>query len=206
MSPSVPPSEPTPSRYGRRGVLALFLAAGAGYALKDFDKIKSVASRIPWDDLIGPVRVMAAPQLLANADSYREFLTSLKLRHITVSQIISAHAKVRDGVANHLPAQELWLKLVPTLRVADLIVERLQKPLQQIVSAYRSPEYNAKCPGAASQSQHMRNTALDLVFGASPEVVADAAAAIRKQGAFRGGIGRYPGFTHIDTRGFNSDW
>jgi hypothetical protein len=29
---------------------------------------------------------------------------------------------------------------------------------------------------------------------------------VRSKGAFQGGIGRYPDFTHIDTRGYNVDW
>jgi hypothetical protein len=29
---------------------------------------------------------------------------------------------------------------------------------------------------------------------------------MRKEGVFKGGVGRYPGFTHIDTRGSNADW
>ncbi|WP_075087948.1 D-Ala-D-Ala carboxypeptidase family metallohydrolase [Verrucomicrobium spinosum] len=75
-----------------------------------------------------------------------------------------------------------------------------------IASAYRSPAYNATCPGAAPQSFHLHNLALDLVYDCPPAKVAEAAHALRNRGFFRGGIGKYPSFTHIDTRGKNADW
>jgi hypothetical protein len=43
-------------------------------------------------------------------------------------------------------------------------------------------------------------------FGVAPSVVAQTARTLRSRGVFRGGVGRYSTFTHIDTRGQNVDW
>lgn len=68
-------------------------------------------------------------------------------------------------------------------------------PLRMVVtSGYRTPEHNGKTEGAARRSFHMKGLAWDgKVEGYSPRAVAVAA------GIFAGGgIGIYPGFTHID--------
>jgi uncharacterized protein YcbK (DUF882 family) len=78
--------------------------------------------------------------------------------------------------------------------------------VDEIVSAYRSPAYNATCSGARRGSWHQANVALDVKFAASPSTVAGAARSLRSRGLFRGGVGRYGTFTHIDTRGRNVDW
>ena len=100
----------------------------------------------------------------------------------------------------------MWRNIVPTLRVADRMAAELRCPIVEIVSAYRSPGYNSRCPGARRESMHTRNLALDLKFATSPRNVAHAAERLRSKGYFRGGIGRYGSFTHIDTRGENVDW
>ena len=109
-------------------------------------------------------------------------------------------------MANELPPRKLWEKLAPTLRVADELRERLGVPLQKITSAYRAPHYNIKIPGAAPNSYHTRNQALDLVFGCSASEAIAVAQELRRERFFRGGIGIYPYFIHIDTRGYNATW
>ena len=92
------------------------------------------------------------------------------------------------------------------LLVADEVASRLGTSVRVVTSAYRSPAYNARCSGAMPNSYHKQNYALDLKFHASPSVVARIARNVREEGKFRGGVGRYSGFTHIDTRGYNADW
>jgi len=137
---------------------------------------------------------------------YEAFLLSLGLRYIKPSELLRPHFNIRGAVSNSLPPKELWRNMTPTLKVADELRQLLGVRLETIASAYRSPAYNAACAGAASHSYHMQNRALDLVYDCSPQQVAEAARSLRNQGIFRGGIGRYPGFTHIDTRGKNADW
>jgi hypothetical protein len=137
---------------------------------------------------------------------YESFLANLNLRHIQPMELLRSHFKMRGSVRNELPSRDLWMSMAPTVRVADELRERLGVRLLAIASAYRSPAYNATCPGAAAHSYHMRNMALDLVFDCKPEEVVKAAETLRAGGFFAGGIGRYPNFTHIDTRGQSVDW
>ena len=92
------------------------------------------------------------------------------------------------------------------VELADALIAELGVPLKMINSAYRSPKYNAACPGAASKSYHTRNMALDLMFECCPKDAAKAAKKLRSRGEFKGGIGVYSSFIHIDTRGKNADW
>jgi Uncharacterized protein conserved in bacteria len=137
---------------------------------------------------------------------YASFLGGLRLKHISVRQIIEPHLKMRGQVRSGIPPAKMWMKMKPTLLVADMVAERLGENVETVISAYRSPAYNARCPGAAPDSQHTRNVALDLVFRSSSKKVTAVAKDIRAEGRFKGGIGRYPGFTHIDTRGTNATW
>ena len=142
----------------------------------------------------------------ADLHAYARYLSALRLRHITVQQVIVSHAKRKGSIWNNLPTRENWRLMSETLRVADEISVRLGTSVKSVTSAFRSPSYNARCPGAKPNSCHKENVALDLKFHASTWAVARAARNIREEGKFRGGVGRYSGFTHVDTRGYNVDW
>jgi hypothetical protein len=137
---------------------------------------------------------------------YYSYLVACRLQRLTPEQIIHAHAKQHGLLWNSLPPRSLWRQMVPTLRVIDRVAMELGQPVGEIVSAYRSPSYNATCPGARSGSWHQANVAVDVKFAAGPSSVAGAARKIRGTGIFRGGVGLYDTFTHIDTRGENVDW
>ena len=137
---------------------------------------------------------------------YGNFILDLKLRHITPRMVMAPHFKSRRGTHNSLPPKKLWKKIGPTLKVIDKLCDEIGLPVKEIVSAYRSPEYNKAVRGK-SRSYHMSNQALDVTFcKTSPWRVAHAARRLRADKVFKGGIGRYSGFVHIDTRGVNVDW
>lgn len=142
----------------------------------------------------------------ANVHAYARYLSALRLKHISVQDVIASHARKKGSVWNSLPPRENWSHMSQTLRVADEISARLGTSVKNVTSAYRCPSYNARCPGAKPNSYHKRNFALDLKFHASNYQVVRVARSIRDEGKFRGGIGRYTGFTHVDTRGYNVDW
>jgi len=144
-------------------------------------------------------------QLGPSLDQYAFFIRSLGLKNIRVRDVIEAHIKTRSGVHNTLPPQQIWGNIRPTLRVVNMLAERLgEYPIY--TSVYRSPTYNALC-GSANGSYHIKNNAIDFKF---PSVSSGKAVAILKEmrsaDIFRGGIGSYATFTHIDTRGSNVDW
>ena len=155
----------------------------------------------------GRPRVRNKPPLILPAErSYAEFLAGLGLRYIAPHEVLSAHRRERNGVRNQLPPRELWNRMVPTLRVADELRHRLGRKLTHITSAYRCPAYNRQCPGAASRSFHTKNQALDLKFDCSPSAAFAEAKKMREEKLFRGGLGVYSSFVHVDTRGYDATW
>ncbi|MGA0207488.1 MAG: D-Ala-D-Ala carboxypeptidase family metallohydrolase [Ilumatobacteraceae bacterium] len=137
--------------------------------------------------------------------TYSEFLAGLQLRHFAPSEITSYAGRERNGISNSLPPEDLWLNIVPTLWVVDQLRHYFDAPIT-LTSIYRSPEYNSAV-GGASQSEHMRNAAIDLqVKNIEPKDVFNRLSAMRAAGTFAGGLGLYPTFVHIDTRGRNATW
>lgn len=137
---------------------------------------------------------------------YARYIQSLNLRNITPRMVLAPHFKTRGRTQNSLPPKAYWKKMAPTLKLVDKMVIRIGAPLREITSAYRSPRYN-RAVGGKSQSYHMQNMATDIQFqGISPYHVAYVAKQLRSQGHYKGGIGRYSGFVHVDTRGQNVDW
>jgi hypothetical protein len=137
---------------------------------------------------------------------YTNYLQTLRLRYVTPEQVIAAHAKVRGRVWNSLPPQAMWKHMGVTLKAVDRIAGELGVPVREITSAYRSPAYNARCPGAARGSWHQANVAVDVKFPVRASTVTAAARRVRDKGHFKGGVGGYSSFTHVDTRGQNTNW
>jgi N-acetylmuramoyl-L-alanine amidase len=94
---------------------------------------------------------------------------------------------------------------VPTLRIVEDLCDDFGVTCT-ITSSYRNPEYNAKV-GGKPNSLHMTFKALDISFpGIAASTVYAKLVKWRANGKFTGGLGSYPGFTHIDTRNYNTNW
>ncbi|RYD27561.1 MAG: DUF882 domain-containing protein [Verrucomicrobiaceae bacterium] len=93
-----------------------------------------------------------------------------------------------------------------TLRVADRIAQEMNVNEVEVVSGYRCPAYNAHCAGAKTRSWHQANVAVDVKFPVRASQVTATARNLRDRGLFKGGVGGYWNFTHIDTRGENVNW
>lgn len=141
-----------------------------------------------------------------NLKAYASYLNSLKMRNISAQDVISAHAKQRGSVWNTLPPRQWWKRMGYTLQVIDRISSDMKVPVKEIVSAYRCPQYNARCKGAKTHSWHQANVAVDVKFDTSAHNVTRATRSLRDRGLFKGGVGSYSSFTHIDTRGQNVNW
>jgi Peptidase M15 len=137
---------------------------------------------------------------------YTGYLSRLKLKAILPSQVIEAHAKSKGAVWNCLPPKAWWSRMGYTLRVADRIAAEMNVHQVEVVSAYRCPAYNAHCEGAKVGSWHQANVAVDVKFPVRPSQVTATARNLRDRGLFKGGVGGYWNFTHIDTRGENMNW
>ena len=117
---------------------------------------------------------------------------------------------VRPGGAcagrNRPPPQALWTNIANTARMLDEIRHRLNAKCT-ILSAYRNLAYNS-CVGGESASLHMKYNAIDFrCVSGTPAQWHTVAKAVRASAAvFKGGIGKYSSFVHIDTRGHDADW
>lgn len=140
-----------------------------------------------------------------NMQAYANFVDSLKLRTIRTHDVVAAHARKRGGVWNQLPPREWWKRMGYTLRVVERVALEMNEPVTEIVSAYRSPAYNSRCGGRRG-SWHQANLALDVRLVSRPSRVTQVTRSLRDQGLFKGGVGSYRKFTHIDARGQNINW
>ena len=207
-----PADDQKPSLLTRRGVLRLLALTGASLAagsetsqaFVDFFSSYQPASGGILKRLDIPAEWI--PQLGSQLPSYADYLQRFRFRQMSVRQVIAPHANSHGSVHNTLPPRFMWRNIRSTLQVVDSLADRLDLPVHEVVSVYRTPAYNARCPGAKSNSYHLCNNAMDVVFKCPPGKVAAMARAMRSAGLFKGGVGRYGSFTHIDTRGSNADW
>jgi hypothetical protein len=217
-----PETFPTPfeaNRIDRRRVIGGLGLAGLGLLVSSASASAANAPKVtvqtqarpsirpenPRLDLSGVPEEWARKQGSALPE-YSRYLTNLKLKSISPQQVIEAHAKSHGAIWNTLPPKTWWTRMGYTLRVADRIALEMNVNEVEIISAYRCPAYNAHCDGAKSGSWHQANVAVDVKFPARASLVTAAARNLRSRGLFKGGVGGYWNFTHIDSRGENMDW
>lgn len=187
------------------GTLALFGSSGSAFGFFTRKPKVSVVTAAPAVNLEGLPEEWVIRQG-GELKAYASYLSSLRLQRLTPRQVIEAHAKKKGTVWNALPPRSMWKQMAPTLKVVDRVAIQIGQPVKEIVSAYRTPAYNARCSGAKKGSWHQANVAVDVKFGVGSSTIARTARSLRSHGLFQGGVGRYSGFTHIDTRGQNVDW
>ena len=148
----------------------------------------------------------SAQKIKTRIMTYGEFITALRLRHFKAWELTSYADRVSGGVKNSEPPASLWENIVVPLWCLDCLRESLGRPIT-IVSTFRSVRYNATLNGAVSNSQHLRNCAIDFkVKGMRPATAFDRLRVMRDAKIFRGGLGLYPTFVHIDNRGRCATW
>ena len=138
----------------------------------------------------------------AKAD-FQKLLDEAGVRYFDADEVFYRGARDARLQLNTDPPRSLWPSLLAVTKVADEARHRLGKAVK-INSAYRSPAYNRALPGSASNSIHMKGGALDL--SGSPATLHRILTEMRREGLFRGGIGKYRTFVHVDVRGKNADW
>jgi len=133
---------------------------------------------------------------------FQKLLEAQGTRYFDADEVFYRGARDARLQLNTDPPRALWPSLLAVVKVADEARHRLGRPLR-MNSAYRSPAYNRAISGA-SKSVHVQGGALDL--SGSPATLHRILTEMRREGLFRGGIGRYKTFTHVDVRGKNADW
>lgn len=142
-----------------------------------------------------------------NRAEFNALVKSWGLRYFKADELLARVGAVRRGARNSPPPRELWANMEATARVVDELRRRLGVPIV-ITSAYRDPDYN-RAVGGARASQHLQFRALDIhspAPGVGPKRIYNELVTMRKEGFFRGGIGLYRTFVHVDTRGVNTTW
>lgn len=142
----------------------------------------------------------------AAAAEYLRYLNRLNLVRISPSQVVEAHAKKKGSVWNALPPKQWWNRMGYVLKVVDRIAREMNVNQVEVISAYRAPAYNSLCRGARTGSWHQANVAVDVKFPVRASKVTAMARELRDLGLFKGGVGGYWNFTHIDARGQNINW
>lgn len=139
-------------------------------------------------------------------ETFPQWYSRLGIKHFSADEFTEYFNTHRRGVTNSTPPREMWTNIVPTIRLVDDLRGFLGVPIV-ILSSYRSPSYNAAIDGAATKSYHMQFRALDIaVAGKTPSQVFAVLKNWRALGKFRGGLGLYSSFVHVDTRGSNATW
>jgi hypothetical protein len=137
----------------------------------------------------------------AKAD-FQRLLDEAGVRYFTAEEVFFRGARDAKLKLNSDPPRGFWPSLLAVVKIADEARHRLGKPLR-INSGFRSAAYNRAIRGAAN-SLHTKAAALDL--SGSPATLHRILTEMRREGLFRGGLGRYKTFVHVDVRGKNADW
>lgn len=141
--------------------------------------------------------------------AFQDYVDTLGLRHFSAAELLFLGASNGGGPCagtNRLPPASLWRNIGATAQMLDEIRERLNAPCR-ILSCYRAAHYNS-CIGGETNSYHMKFNAIDFrcASGTAAEWHAVARQVRSSSPRFKGGIGKYSSFVHIDTRGANADW
>jgi hypothetical protein len=140
---------------------------------------------------------------MSSQQGFERLLQEWGVQHFTAREFFYRGATDERLRLNTDPPTELWGNMETTAKAADEARRRIRMPIR-ISSAYRSPAYNRRIGGAKS-STHMRFNALDLVC-AKPAKLYLVLLDLRARGFFKGGLGLYRSFVHVDTRGRNATW
>ena len=120
-------------------------------------------------------------------------------KKIDGSKSVAKNFKVKEFACRD--GSDKILLCTETVEILQAVRDYFGKPVV-INSAYRTPTYNKKI-GGATKSQHIAGTACDIkVSGVPPAAVAS----FLEKFYPKHGIGLYPTFVHIDSRGYKVYW
>ena len=139
--------------------------------------------------------------------AFDRLVKSWKLKHFKPAELLTKVGNRRGTAINQPPPEGMWANMEKTAKLVDELRRRLGVPIV-ISSAYRSHSYN-RAVGGARASQHVQFRALDIsspARGVGPAKIFAELQKMRAEGLFKGGLGKYSTFVHIDTRGYNATW
>lgn len=155
----------------------------------------------------------SVPEAASLSQELEAYIDGLGFRYFKGREFTPYWRRTCGNTRNSAPPRNLWKNIAPTLAVLDRLRGEIGAPII-ITSSYRDTDYNA-CVNGVSNSQHKKFTAIDFVARrGTPSYWAAKLRGYRGQQftwkggsfKFRGGIGTYASFVHVDTRGWDADW
>lgn len=154
-----------------------------------------------------PAAPIAASLATGAEERFTQLFNTWGIRHFKAFELLflgNQHGNSQSPAygLNHLPPEDLWPNIRPTVIVLDKLREKIGAPIQTL-SIYRSPAYNDRI-GGASASLHMAFNAIDFQVKNTtlhPAQWAGLLEDMQASGEFRGFIQTYSSFVHVDTRG-----
>jgi lysozyme len=140
---------------------------------------------------------------MTNQQQFQKLLTSWGIKNFTAAEFFYRGASDAKLQLNTDPPVALWPNMERTAKVLQEARNRLKSPIR-LTSIFRSPAYNKRI-GGVSNSTHCVFNATDLVC-AQPASLYLVLLDLRREGAFKGGLGLYRSFVHLDSRGHNATW
>jgi uncharacterized protein YcbK (DUF882 family) len=140
---------------------------------------------------------------MSSEQGFQRLLDKWGVKHFFAREFFYRGSADERLQLNTAPPAELWPNMEQTAKVLDEARKRLGASIR-ITSAYRSAAYNRRI-GGVSNSAHVRFNATDLVT-AEPAKLYLVLLDLRREGMFKGGLGLYRSFVHLDTRGHNATW
>jgi len=142
---------------------------------------------------------------MTNQDRFQKLLDKKGVRYFSAKEVFFRGSSDSRLHLNTDPPREYWNHIIPTLEMLDKLRQVIGYPIS-IVSCYRGEAYNRRI-GGARFSQHKEFRAIDFQsYHVAPSTMFDILKGYRNAGEFKGGLGLYRTFVHIDTRGRNSSW
>ena len=140
---------------------------------------------------------------MSSEKGFQRLLDKWGVKHFTAREFYYRGASDERLRLNTDPPAELWPNMEQTAKVLDEARRRLKAPIR-LTSIYRSPAYNKRI-GGVPNSQHRKFNAADCVTD-QPAKLYLVLMEMRREGLFKGGLGLYRSFVHVDTRGHNATW
>ena len=140
---------------------------------------------------------------MSSEKGFQRLLDKWGVKNFTAREFFYRGASDERLQLNTDPPAELWPNMEQTAKVLDEARRRLKAPIR-LTSIFRSEAYNRRIGGVRNSSHRLFNAA-DCVTE-HPAKLYLLLMDMRREGLFKGGLGLYRSFVHLDTRGHNATW
>lgn len=141
--------------------------------------------------------------MVSSPQGFQRLLDKWGVKHFTAREFFYRGASDERWHINSDPPAKLWPNMEATAKTLEEARKRLGEPIR-LTSIFRNEAYNRKV-GGVRNSTHRFFNACDCVT-AQPAKLYLVFLDLRREGLFKGGLGLYRSFVHIDSRGHNATW